>query len=238
MMECKKYIMDILVDYKENELFFASDVYNRELRDKCSEAAFYKTLERLTKSGELIKVSKGVYHLPMISKYGLVPISSDEIVETFIKNNSGTIIGYSLYNSLNITTQIPKVINIISSSLESQTKNIQNVNIKRVSLYYTREIERMIHALEVLQDFNNIEDINYLAFISFIKEIVEEYNDKTFEDVISNINYKKSTIAFLQEILNYFNKENNLYLYLSSFSKYNHPTMEEIYEASRTKIRV
>ena len=82
-------------------------------------------------------------------------------------------------------------------------------------------------------DFYNIEDINYSAFISFVKEIVEEYDDKVFEDVISTINYKKSTIAFLQEILNYFKKENNLHLYLSTLSEYKHPTMEEIYEASQ-----
>ena len=91
----------------------------------------------------------------------------------------------------------------------------------------------MIHALEVLQDFYNIEDINYPAFISFVKEIAEEYDEKTFEDVIRTINYKKSTISFLQEILNYFDKENNLHKYLSDLSIYKHPTMEEIYEIAQ-----
>lgn len=232
-MKSINYIREILMNFRENELFFASNIYNEILRDKISETAFYKTLERMTKSGELVKISKGIYHLPKKSKYGVVPISNDEIISTFTENNTGTIVGYSLYNSLNLTTQIPKTISILSSTIDGQTKNIKDVSIKRVTIYFSKEVIRMIHALEVLQDFSNIEDINYSAFIGFIKEIVEEYNDRTFEEVISNINYKKSTIAFFQEILNYFNKDNNLYLHLSSLSEYKHPTMEEIYEASQ-----
>jgi hypothetical protein len=187
----------------------------------------------MTKSGELIKVSKGVYYLPKIGKFGVIPISNDEIISEFTRNNCGTVIGYSLYNSLNLTTQIPKIITVLSSSVDGNIKNIKNVSIEKVTIHFSKKIEKMIHTLEVLEDFYNIQDINYSAFISFVKEIVDEYNDKVFEDVITTINYKKSTIAFLQEILNYFNKENNLHLYLSTLSEYKHPTMEEIYEASQ-----
>ena len=232
-MKSSAVIKTALSSYKENELIHASKLYRKELVNQISEAAFYKTLERMEKSGELIKISKGIYHLPLVSKYGIVPISTAEIVSTFTSNNNGTVVGYSLYNSLNLTTQVPKTINVISSSLENQTKNIKNVCIKRVSIYFSNEIKKMIHALEVLQDFYNIEDINYPAFISFVKEIAEEYDEKTFEDVIRTINYKKSTISFLQEILNYFDKENNLHKYLSNLSVYKHPTMEEIYEIAQ-----
>ena len=232
-MNCYDYIKEVLQGYNANELIFASEMFSEKLHGIVTEMAFYKTLERMEKSGELIKISKGIYHLPLVSKYGIVPISTAEIVSTFTSNNNGTVVGYSLYNSLNLTTQVPKTINVISSSLENQTKNIKNVCIKRVSIYFSNEIKKMIHALEVLQDFYNIEDINYPAFISFVKEIAEEYDEKTFEDVIRTINYKKSTISFLQEILNYFDKENNLHKYLSDLSIYKHPTMEEIYEIAQ-----
>ena len=91
----------------------------------------------------------------------------------------------------------------------------------------------MIHALEVLQNYYTIQDLNHSAFITFAKEIAEEYNEETFKEVVSTINYKKSTIAFLQEILNYYGKENNLNMYLSSLSEYKYPSMEEIYETAR-----
>ena len=227
------FIKNVIKGFSENELFFASTIYNELFRENVNEMLFYKTLERMTKNGELIKISKGVYHLPKLSKYGIVPLSTDEIVRKFTDNYCGTIIGYSLYNSLNLTTQIPKTVNVLSSLLEGNTKNIKNVSIRQVSIYFSREVEKMIQTLEVLQDFYNIEDINYNAFMSFVKEVVKEYNDKVFDEVITMIHYKKSTIAFLQEILNYFKKENKLHLYLSGLSEYKHPKMEEIYESSR-----
>ena len=51
--------------------------------------------------------------------------------------------------------------------------------------------------------------------------------------VIANISYKKSTIAFLEEILEYYQITNCLSEYLSSLSDYKYPKMEEIYETSR-----
>lgn len=232
-MSVSSYIKIELLNNVGNDLFIASKIYNKLFKEKCTEVLFYKTLERMTTNGELIKISKGVYCFPKTSKYGVVPISTEEIVSQFTSNKNGMVIGYSLYNSLNITTQIPKTVKIFSSMISSKKKNIKNVCIERVSLHFSKEIERMIQALEVLENFYNIEDINYTSFVSFIKEIVEEYNDKIFEDVITEIHYKKSTIAFLQEILNYFKKENNLQLYLSTLSDYKHPKMEDIYyEAS------
>ena len=56
----------------------------------------------------------------------------------------------------------------------------------------------------------------------------------SFRKVISTISYKKSTIAFLQEILNFYGKENNLNMYLSNLSEYKYPKMEELYELAQT----
>ena len=226
-------IRNALSCYKENELILASKLYKTELSNQISEAAFYKTLERMCKSGELVKIAKGTYHLPKVSKYGLVPPSETEIVSAFTENGTGTVVGYSLYNSLNLTTQISKSVNVMSSALESFTKTIRNVIVHQVPIHYSKNVESMIHALEVLQNYYTIQDLNHSAFITFAKEIAEEYNEETFKEVVSTINYKKSTIAFLQEILNYYGKENKLNMYLSSLSEYKYPSMEEIYETAR-----
>ena len=49
------------------------------------------------------------------------------------------------------------------------------------------------------------------------------YNEKTFENVISKIKYKKSTLAFLEQILNHFSIKNNIKKQLSTLSKYKIP---------------
>ena len=70
-MQSSNVIRNELMHYQKNELIFASKLYKTKLYDQISEAAFYKTLERMCKSGELIKIAKGTYHLPKIGKYGL-----------------------------------------------------------------------------------------------------------------------------------------------------------------------
>ena len=92
------------------------------------------------------------------------------------------------------------------------------------------EIKGMIHMLEVLQNFNEIQDLNYHQFISCCEKFAQEYDGKIFEQVIQKIRYQKRTISFLRDILNHYGVENSLNKYLSALSQYKHPTMEEIYE--------
>lgn len=232
-MKGNPVVRDALAEFKENELIIASKLYREKLVNQISEAAYYKTLQRMCESGELVKIAKGTYHLPKVSKYGIVPPSEKEIISAFTENETGTVIGYSLYNSLNLTTQISKSVTVMSSALDGLSKTIRNVMVRKVDIDYTEPVMNMIHCLEVLQNFDRIQDINYSVFINYVEEFSKTYTDRTFEEVISNVNYKKSTISFLQEILRYYNRDNNLNDYLSSLSEYNHPTMEEIYETAR-----
>ncbi len=232
-MKSNPIVKEALANLKENEVFIASQLYKEKLSESISEAAYYKTLQRLCESGELVKIAKGTYHLPKTSKYGVVPPSEKEIISVFTENETGTIIGYSLYNALNLTTQISKNITVMSSALEGLTKSIRNIVVHQVQLEFTKEVENLIHGLEVLQNFNTIQEINYSAFLKYSQELASTFTNEAFEKIILNKTYKKSTIAFLQEILNYYNVENNLNKYLSTLSEYNYPRMEELYEAAR-----
>lgn len=232
-MQSNNIIKNTLSNFKENELIFASKLYKTTLYNQVSEAAFYKTLERMCKSGELVKIAKGTYHLPKVSKYGIVPPSEKEIISAFTKNGTGTIVGYSLYNALDLTTQVAKSIEVMSSTLENLTKTIRNVVVHQVQIDYTEDVKNMIHSLEVLQNYYNIQDINNLSFRKFTKKLADWYDEEIFKKVISAISYKKSTIAFLREILNFYDVKNNLNVYLSSLSEYKYPRMEEIYETTR-----
>ena len=122
---------------------------------------------------------------------------------------------------------------VLSSALDGFSKALRNVVVRKVDIEYTEEVNNMIHGLEVLQNYYRIQDMNYSNFIAFTKEFALNYNNDAFEKVIDNINYKKSTISFLREILNYYDVKNNLDMYLSALSDYKHPRMEELYEATR-----
>ena len=232
-MSSSAIIKNVILKYNANELILASEVFKNKLVGKMTEAAYYKALERMCKAGELVKIAKGTYHLPKIGKYGLIPPSEKEIIESFTENCKGTVIGYSLYNSLKLTTQISKTINILTANIESEIKTIRNIIIHHAQMSYTEDVKNMIHSMEVLQNFSKIQDLNYNYFLEYTKQIAENFSEKAFEQVVENKNYKKSTIAFLQEILNFHGTENKLNMYLSSLSEYKHPKMEELYEIAR-----
>lgn len=232
-MKSNPVVRNALAEFKPNELIIASKLYKEKLYKKISEAAYYKTLQRMCEAGELVKIAKGTYYLPKVSKYGVVPPSEKEIISAFTENETGTVVGYSLYNSLNLTTQISKTVTVMSSALEGFKKSIRNVIVHQVPLEFSKEITNMVHGLEVLQNFNEIQDLNYVAFLKYTKKLASFFNQQDFEKIIMIKTYKKSTISFLQEILNYYNVKNNLDKYLSTLSEYKHPKMEEIYEIAR-----
>lgn len=232
-MKSNPVVRNALAEFEPNELIIASKLYKEKLYEKISEAAYYKTLQRMCEAGEIVKIAKGTYYLPKVNKYGVVPPSEKEIISAFTENETGTVVGYSLYNSLNLTTQISKTVTVMSSALEGFKKSIRNVIVHQVPLEFSKEITNMVHGLEVLQNFNEIQDLNYVAFLKYTKKLASFFNQQDFEKIIMIKTYKKSTISFLQEILNYYKVKNNLDKYLSTLSEYKHPKMEEIYEIAR-----
>lgn len=218
--------------FPENELIFASKLYTEQLSEAVSEEAYYQTLSRMCKAGTLCRIAKGTYYRPKTSKYGIVPPSQKEIVAAFTEPDKGTVVGYSLYNSLKLTTQVAKTVEVLSSRMEQQTKTISNVFLQFCDLVYTPEVKRTLHVLEVLQNFGEIQDLNYRQFLSFCEQFAQEYDASALEQVIQKMRYQKKTISFLRNILNHYGVENNLNKYLSALSEYKHPTMEEIYETA------
>lgn len=232
-MKKNPIVRNSLGEFKENELIFANKLYKESLFDKIGEAAYYKTLQRMCESGELVKIAKGIYHLPKKTKYGIVPPSEKEIITAFTENETGTVVGYSLYNELNLTTQIPKTITVMSSAIEGYTKSIRNVVVLQMPLKFSEKTVNIVRGMEILQNFNSIQDINYPAFLKYTKKLATDFDVEAFNETVKTKVYKKSTISFMREILNYYHVENNLNEYLSALSKYKHPAMEDLYETSR-----
>ena len=116
-MKQSQIIEAVIYDFQPNELILASNLFNNKLDGTVCEATYYKTLERMSKAGKLNKAAKGVYYLPKNSRFGSVPLSEVDIILAFTKENTGTVVGYSLYNQLGLTTQIPKITKVLSASL-------------------------------------------------------------------------------------------------------------------------
>lgn len=227
-----KYIEAVIGKEPENKLMEASVMYGK-LFGTVPEMSYYKTLERMSKQGILIHLTKGIYYRPRKSRFGSVPISEKEIIGHYTRDGQGIVIGYRLYNKKGLTTQISKRVEVLSSVVSEQKKNISNVCVMNSGIALTKETIPVIETMEILQNYRNIEDINKSALAVYMKEFAAEYSDSATVFVLKNRKYKKSTIAFLESFLNYFRIENSLYQFLSALSSYAIPGMEEFYESTR-----
>lgn len=193
---------------------------------------YYKSIERMRKKGELEWLAKGVYCRPKVTRFGKILAGEENILNYYIgkENYTGVVIGYRLYNKYGITTQVSKSVKIYSNVLEEEKKVIKNVEIKKVNISINSKIKRAIEQLEILENYDEIEDIDKNSLIRLYRTIAEEYSDKVFITVLRNIKYKKRTIAYLESILNKRRVENTLSQFLNKTSKYKIPAVEDFYE--------
>ena len=229
----KNELLTTLEKIPETKIFEASKLYYENFNNEMSEAAYYKALERLTREGCLAKISKGLYCRPKKTKYGIALPSEQSIVSEYIKGNRGVVVGYSLYNSLDLSTQIAKNIKIYSNAIVQRIKTVGNIQIERRSLEFNEKVCKAIEFLDVLNNFYGMQDLNYNSFIRYCSQYVKMYNESVMEIVLEKMNYPKSTIAFLRSILTHYGINNSLGKHLSALSTYKYPEMEEIYVLAR-----
>jgi hypothetical protein len=90
---------------KRGKIFFTNDFAAYGNGKACN-----KALERLTKQGRIMRVSRGVYVIPQKSEYfGTVVPSFDSVVRAIVKRDKATIIPTGLFaeNALGLSTQVP-----------------------------------------------------------------------------------------------------------------------------------
>lgn len=229
MSNYSKLIEEKIEEYKANEIIVARKFYVENF-SSVPEMTFFKVMERLVSSGKIARVSKGVYYKPKKTRFGVIPVSENQIINYYTEGNeSGMLIGYRLFNREGLTTQISKSVNLYSNLLFEEKKTIRNVSIVRLNVEFSKDLVKHIEAFEILENFKRIEDINPGVFAEYIRKIAGFYKNAEAIKVIETGKYKKRTIAFMQMILHYFNVPNTLSWYISATSSFDIPKMEEIY---------
>lgn len=193
-----------------------------------------KVLERMVKSGSLVRLTKGLYYRPKKTRFGTVPISEDEIIRYYIENNKGVVVGYAMYNRYGLTTQVGKNVRILSNAVREE-KKIGNISVEKAGVEIDKSIKVILEVLDVLQNYHAIEDLNRPMLASFLAEFCRHYSDSVAVSVLGERKYKKRTIAFMKAMLDYQGIRNSLEQYLSNLSKYKIPEMDEIFAAASTQ---
>jgi hypothetical protein len=229
-MSYSSIIENRIDQFNPNEIIVARKLIMEELSG-IPETAFFKVMERMVKQNILVRISKGIYCKPKTTRFGIIQVNENAIIQYFTGNKkNGMIIGYRLYNNEGLTTQIPKNTELYSNLITEDNKTVKNISIYKLDMKLEESKVKMIENLEILQNCKQIEDLNNHAFVSYLKKAADSYDNEAAMEVLGRMKYKKSAIAFLESILNHYCVKNTLSRFLSRTSKYEFPKIEGIYE--------
>ena len=149
----------ILENYKEAEPIFFSDLE----RDDISKSALNQQLKTMCKNGFLKKYDTGIYYRSKKSllKSSIGPNADMVARYRFIskgKNVDGFYAGNCFANQLGISTQVPRVVEIVSNNTNSSDREVRIGNIRfyvrRPIVHITKENVFVLQMLELIKNLD------------------------------------------------------------------------------------
>ena len=142
---------------------------------------FTRIIGRLEDEGILQQVAKGVYYINGDEGY-----SDQKIIEYYVNNFHGMIIGSSLFSKLNIKDNEDGLLDIITNKIDSN-KTIGKFKFYKVEIpLFDNDIIDIITLLELFESLREPYDNNRL--LEVVRKCIFNYNDSAFELVIKNTN--------------------------------------------------
>lgn len=195
----------IKTHYKETEPIFFSDL---ELGNR-TKSALTQQLKTLCNQGLLMKYDKGIYYIPkmtllhttvgpnadMVARYRY--ISRGDRIEGFYSGNS-------FANQLGITTQVPRIVEIVSNNTNSSDRKVRIGNrffyVKKPVVQITNENIYVLQMLDLLKNLDAYLDYSYAEakakFADYIS--IHEIRKKDVDHYIRK--YPVSTFKYYYEL--------------------------------------
>ncbi len=206
-MKVAERIRKTITEFPEDKTFgYADWGINKE--DYITSA---KALERLQKQGLIKKMSKGIFYKPVKTAFGdLQPDESEQLKPYLFKNGKrmAYITGESLYNQMNLTTQMAFRIKIASNRRINIDKGA--IKAKSVKSYavVTEENYQLLGFLDALKDIKRIPDCTVANAVKILSRRLESFDNKKQEELIKHaLLYPPRVRALLGAMLENCNPE-------------------------------
>ncbi len=195
-------IKDTIDRFPIGFVFTSSDFFIEVNRLKAAN----KTLNLLVAQGKIRRLSKGRFYKPLISKFGELQPDTYQIVKDLIDKNGKTIgylTGYSVFNNLGLTTQVPASLRIATKKEKKAIKRgIYRISFVKQENTITKENIPLLQLLDCLRFFKEIPDTMpdnaCKRLLTLFKAITTEQTT-TIKKLA--LKYNPATIAFLGAIL-------------------------------------
>lgn len=142
--------------FSSNEPIFTNEIL--ELFAEYTRAYVFRLINKSKSVGELVQFSSGVYYIPQKADLGLLTITSDDVMnKKYVQNGNnvyGIYSGVKLQNEFSVTSQMPDVVEIVTSNGEMKCRKIEIGGRKFVLRKARCQISKAnVNAYKILQLF-------------------------------------------------------------------------------------
>ncbi|NDW09369.1 hypothetical protein D0T56_06810 [Dysgonomonas sp. 520] len=179
--------------------------------DVIKQASVNRILNNMVSAGSIRRLSKGRFYKPQISKFGELPPDTYQIVKDLLEKNGkiiGYITGYSAFNDLGLTTQMPFALQIgVRNEKKAIRRDVYRISFIKQKNAITKENIPLLRLLDSLRFFKNIPDTMPDEACKRLLYLFSQLDSAQVGKVKKMVlNYNPSTIALLGAILETLNK--------------------------------
>lgn len=224
-MKVTDYIINKINRFQDGYVFTYTD-FNISVNNA---DAVMKALNRMVESGKLRKLSKGRYYKPRKTEFGELKPDEYQVVKDLLEKDgkvTGYLTGYSIFNSLLLTTQVSNTIQIGSNKEKNAlVRGMYKIRFVKQTNRITKENIPLLQILDSVKFIKDIPDttddiacnriIQLIKGISFdelnlLKKLALNYNasTKSLTGAIIEILYNTTEAQVIFDSLNPATKYN------------------------------
>ena len=148
-----------------------------------------KMLNRLVSEGVIAKISKGRFYKPKQSVFGALKPKQEEIVKDLLEKDGeiiGYMTGYSVFNRLGLTTQVPNIIQIGTNVRKNKKKRgLFTISFVLQLNPITKENITLLQLLDAIRFIKEIPDATINQSCKRILAIIRELDKEETEKVLT-----------------------------------------------------
>lgn len=202
-------ILSIIKKFKEGYVF----TYDELGFEPEKTNAVIIALNRLVKEDKIRKLSKGRYYKPQMTVFGELKPDTYEVVKDLLQKDKkliGYLTGFSVFNSLFLTTQVSNTIQIgCNNEKKAITRGMYKIRFIKQANKITKENIPLLQILDSIRFIKDIPDTNQnqscIRFISIFKELAPERLNQLKKLVLK---YNASTRALTGAIIDMIENDN------------------------------
>jgi hypothetical protein len=173
-----------------------------------------RILNNMVAAGKICRLSKGRFYKPRITQFGELQPDTYQIVKDLIEKNGktiGYITGYSAFNQLGLTTQVPATLQIGRAKEKNPIKRgVYRISFIKQLNTITKANTPLLRLLDCLRFFKEIPDA---MPNNTCRRLLYLFRELTPEQIATTkrlaLKYNPGTIALLGAILETLNLEEN-----------------------------